>query len=229
MLRSGILTAMLRPVAALLLVSLASSCGLAPAPSLPPGDGPGLVAFDADAPKDAAQWPRPQWQVGDTFTLLRGGKQRVTFTVAEKGEKGYRLVDDAGNAHERSLDLAMRAEFRKGEEAPAHELTPEDVRFHWPLWVGKSWTCRYADRTAGGPSLPIETIYVVEDLDRIATPAGAFDALRIVRRSRRCDADGFLDRCNVIWYAPEVGSEVRQALGDTVVELVAYSRTDKAD
>ena len=69
MLRSGILTAMLRPVAALLLVSLASSCGLAPAPSLPPGDGPGLVAFDADAPKDAAQWQRPQWQLGDTFTL----------------------------------------------------------------------------------------------------------------------------------------------------------------
>ena len=207
-----------------LLSLLIASCGLAPQPSLPKGDGPGLVAFDADAPVGAMQWQRPQWEVGDTFTLLRGGKQRVTFTVAEKDESGYRLVDDSGNAHERSLDLAMRAEFRKGEDEPSHELTPEDVRFHWPLWVGKSWTCRYVDRTAGGPSLPIETVYVVEDLDRVSTPAGAFDALRIVRRSRRCDADGFLDRCNVIWYAPSVGSEVRQALGDTVVELVASSQ-----
>jgi hypothetical protein len=211
-----------------LLSLLIASCGLAPQPSLPKGDGPGLVAFDADAPVGAMQWQRPQWEVGDTFTLLRGGKQRVTFTVAEKDESGYRLVDDSGNAHERSLDLAMRAEFRKGEDEPSHELTPEDVRFHWPLWVGKSWTCRYVDRTAGGPSLPIETVYVVEDLDRVSTPAGAFDALRIVRRSRRCDADGFLDRCNVIWYAPSIGSELRQALGDTVVELVAYSRQEPA-
>jgi hypothetical protein len=112
---------------------LIASCGLAPQPSLPKGDGPGLVAFDADAPVGAMQWQRPQWEVGDTFTLLRGGKQRVTFTVAEKDESGYRLVDDSGNAHERSLDLAMRAEFRKGEDEPSHELTPEDVRFHWPL------------------------------------------------------------------------------------------------
>jgi len=218
---------LLRPFAPLLPLLIAS-CGLAPEPSLQKTEGPGLVAFDADAPTGATQWQRPQWQVGDTFTLLRGGKQRVTFTVVEKDESGYRLTDDSGNAHERSLDLAMRAEFRKGEDEPSHELLPEDVRFHWPLWVGKSWTCRYADRTAGGQSLPIETVYVVEDLDRVSTPAGAFDALRIVRRSRRCDGDGFLDRCNVIWYAPSIGSELRQALGDTVVELVAYSRQEPA-
>lgn len=212
---------MLRRIALLLPICW-SACGAAPA--LPDGIGPGLVAFDGDAPAGVARWERPDWKVGDSFTLLRGGKQRVTFTVTEKGDGGYRLADAAGNAQLRGLDLSMLGEIVKGSEQPTHALTPADVRFHWPLWVGKSWTCRYADRTAGGPSLPIESVYVVEDLDRVATPAGAFDALRIVRRSRRCDADGFLDRCNVIWYAPEVGHELRQAIGDTVVELVAFER-----
>ncbi len=213
---------MLRRVAILLLSTLWSAC--AAPPTLPPGDGPGLVAFDAEVPVGADRFERPDWQVGDSFTLLRGGKQRTTLTVTDKGPDGYRLADAAGNTQLRGLDLSMLGEIVSGSKEPTHALTPADVRFHWPLWVGKSWTCRYADRTAGGPSLPIETVYVVEDLDRVATPAGSHDALRIVRRSRRCDADAFVDRCNVIWYAPTIGHELRQVLGDTVVELVAFER-----
>ena len=213
---------MLRRAGLLLLTALASACGTAK--TLPPGNGPGLIAFDAEVPAGAILWQRPEWQVGDSFTLLRGGKQRVTFQVTETGDAGYRLVDAFGNAQLRGLDLSILGEVASGGVELTHALTPADVRFHWPLWIGKSWTCRYADRTADGPSLPIETVYVVEDLDRVSTPAGVFDALRIVRRARRCDSDQFVDRCNVIWYAPEVGHELRQALGDILVELVAFER-----
>ncbi len=54
--------------------------------------------------------------------------------------------------------------------------------------------------------------------------AGTFRALRIPRTSRlRIDNAGtFLDRVNVIWYAPDLGHEVRQVLGETSVELLEW-------
>ncbi len=217
----------------LLPLVFALACGSAP--KLPDGSGPGLVAFDPAAPASTQVFEPPEWHVGDAFTLLRGGRQRIEFRVAAATDDGYLLVDGNGNRLQRGRDLSNIGEWGPAvadepngptEATALHALTPPDVRFHWPLWVGKRWRCQYSDRTAGGNALPIESAYEVEDLDTVDTPAGTFRALRIVRTSRlRVDGGSggtFLDRVNLIWYAPDIGLEVRQVFGDTAVELVEW-------
>lgn len=204
-------------------VFTAGIAGCRGVPALPAGTGPGLVAFDPAPPEGARTWPRPTWRAGDRFSFLRGGQQRLDLTVAAATREGYTLVDASGNRLRRGLDLSNIGEWPPEGDEALHELTPPDVRFHWPLWVGKRWRCRYVDRTAGGEALEIETSYAVEDVDTVTTPAGTFEALRIVRTSRLHRQGGlFLDRINVIWYAPEPGLEVRQVFGDTSLELVAW-------
>ena len=195
-------------------------------PPLPEGSGRGLIAFDPAPPAGAQVWERPTWHQGDHFVLLRGGKQRLDVTVAVADEKGYLLVDSRGSRLQRGLDLSNLAEYEQDVAQPAHELTPGDFRYHWPLWLGKRWRCQYADRTAGGQSLPVENAYEVEALDTVVTPGGTFKALRILRTSRLLvESDAIiLDRTSVIWYAPDLGLEVRQILGDTSVELVSWTQ-----
>jgi hypothetical protein len=106
-----------------------------------------------------------------------------------------------------------------------HELAPVDVHYHWPLWVGKRWRCEFVDRAANGPTLRLQASYVVEALETIEVPAGRFEALRILRCLRLVDGgDDYLTRTQVCWYAPELGTELRQVVADTMVELVEHSR-----
>jgi hypothetical protein len=209
-----------------LLPLLVAACTSAPV--LPEGGGAGLVAYDAAVPASTQVWGPPEWRVGDHFTLLRGGKQRIEFKVASITDEGYVLVDGLGNRLKRGRDLSNIGEWGPDGDAPLHVLTPPDVRFHWPLWIGKRWRCQYTDRTAGAQALPVESSYQVEDLDTIVTAAGTFSALRIVRTSRLMmeDGGGYLERVMVIWYAPDLGHEVRQVLGDTSVELVEWQRAE---
>ncbi len=222
----------------LLVTVLAVAAACNSTPSLPPvgesGVG-GLVAFDPAAPASTQVWQRPEWHQGDRFVLVRGGKQRIEFEVATVTDDDYTLLDDKGNRFKRGRDLSNIGEWPKDGDEPLHVLTPPDVRFHWPLWVGKRWRCQYEDRTAGtAKALPLEVGYEVEDLDTVVTPAGTFAALHIVRTSRLRIDGGFADRVNVIWYAPDPGIEVRQVIGDTSVELyewrsAAKSKPAKAD
>lgn len=218
--------AMARPHLFATSLPLALFCACASSPPLPDGGGPGIVAFDPTPPEGARLWDKPTWRVGDRFTLLRGGQQRIEFTVTASENGVYTLTDGNGMRMRRGHDLSNLGEWGKDGEEALHELTPADTRFHWPLWVGKRWRCQYSDRTAGGAALPIETGYEVEDLDTVVTPAGTFSALRVVRTSRLQIEGGFLDRVSVVWYAPEPGLEVRQVLGDTAVELLAWVRAE---
>lgn len=208
------------------LSSLVCLAACASRPPLPEGSGPGVVAFDPAPPEGARTWNAPKWSTGDRFVLLRGGGQRIEFSVAAIDERGYVLTGVDGVRMRRGLDLSNLGEWpADGSEEGLHVLSPADTRFHWPLWVGKRWRCRYADRTAGGPSLPIETAYEVEDFDTVSTPAGTFPALRILRTSRlQAEGAQFLDRVSVIWYSPDLGVEVRQTHGETAVELLEWTR-----
>jgi hypothetical protein len=77
----------------------------------------------------------------------------------------------------------------------------------------------------GGVAMRMEASYVVEALDSVTVPAGTFEALRIVRRVRFVGAgDQYLTRAQIVWYAPSVGSEVRQLIDDTLVEMVSFEK-----
>ena len=72
--------------------------------------------------------------------------------------------------------------------------------------------------------------YEVEAIDHVNVPAGSYEALRISRRLRLVDGRAdVLTRAQMIWYAPDAGLEVRQLIGDTLVELVSYKRGQSSD
>ncbi|MBL9077026.1 MAG: hypothetical protein JNL08_05960 [Planctomycetes bacterium] len=215
-------------VRAVLFGLAAAACGAAPPrsePAPPAGDGAGLLQADADAPPGATTYERPAWQVGDRFTLVRGGVLAAEFEVVAADAGGYFVRGPGGVRLRRDLDLANLGEWHPDRDEPQHVLAPRDVRFHWPLWVGKRWSCEYVDRAAGQPALRTRASYLVEDLDTVTVEAGTFAALRIVRTLQLPDAgDRVLTRTQVIWYAPGPGLEVRQILGDSAVDLVAFAR-----
>lgn len=211
-----------RTFSASFVLLLAAACQ-GTAGGVPDGEGRGLLQVDPQ-PDGARTWSRPQWSVGDRFSLVRGEQLRGTFEVVAVEDGAYVLDMGGDRQLRRDADLGNLGEWVGGE--PRRLMTPADARYHWPLWVGKRWQCEFVDRVAGGEALPMLASYHVEELDRVEVPAGTFEALRIRRTLRLAlpAAEGrFLTRTQMIWFAPDEGVEVRQLLGDTLVELVEFT------
>ena len=193
-------------------------------PTLPEGEGRGVLAADANPPAGAPTWPLPEWRVGDRTVLQLGDLSRLTLVVAGRLPDAYVLDNGSGPGGltmRRGLDLSNLGDYA-GNGEPFHLLSPADTRYHWPLWVGKRWQCEFVDRTVGGPAMPVEVAYFVEAVETISVPAGTFETLRIVRHERRRTSQGPSRlRTQLTWYAPSVGSEVRQLVDGELFELVA--------
>ena len=91
---------------------------------------------------------------------------------------------------------------------------PPLVRYRYPLAAGDQWTQRVRDADAPpGPYGPIERWTTVGGYERVQTPAGTFDAIRL-RVMMRLDDETFWrspTECNYfVWYAPELGVTVRE-------------------
>lgn len=208
----------MRRCPAALLLGVAA-CSSAAAPDAPAPSAGGVVAVDAEPPAGAATWTRPQWRVGETFLLRRGERVQGAFRVTAAGDEAYVLDTGGGPLLRRDLDLGhLGASAPDG--TPLRELSPADTCYHWPLWVGKRWTCEFVDRARGAQTVTMRASYHVEEVDTITVPAGTFEALRIVRTLRLPGTDNVLTRTQLTWYAPSLGTEVRQLAGDTLIELV---------
>ncbi|MEO6596787.1 MAG: hypothetical protein ABIP94_18730 [Planctomycetota bacterium] len=202
-----------------------SACQAAPESAFPDGMGRGVTSADAEPPAGAVTYTQPEWRVGDRFVLVRGEFLKAEFVVIAKGADHYTIRGPGDLQLRRDLDLGNLGEWEPEGSEPVHLLSPKDVRFHWPLWVGKRWACEFVDRTRGGIAMPMSASYLVEGLDTVTVPAGTFEALRIVRTLRlQVQDERFLTRTQIVWYAPSIGAEVRQVIGDTSVELVATQR-----
>jgi hypothetical protein len=201
----------------------------APEPPLPTAEPRGLIAADAEPPAGAETWTRPEWRVGDHFVLVRGERLRGEFRVVgvdDPGEVvgGYAIDVGGGRMLRRDLDFGNLGEWSEAGE-PLRLLSPVDVRYHWPLWVGKRWSCEFVDRPVGGPALMMAADYLVEGVDTVIVPAGEFRALRIVRRLRLTGVDGdWMTRTQITWYAPDPGIEVRHLNDDSLIELIEWQR-----
>ncbi len=201
-----------------LLLGAAACAGAPEAPGAPESTGRGIVEFDREPPAGAATWQRPLWRVGEKFVLRRGERVQGEFRVTAIEDGAYVLDTGGGPLLRRDLDLGNLGEWAPDGTA-LRVLAPVDARYHWPLWVGKRWTCEFVDRARGAQPLAMQASYLVEDLDTITVPGGTFEALRIVRTVRLAGTDRYLTRTQIAWYAPAVGTEVRQLAGDTLFEL----------
>jgi hypothetical protein len=205
----------------------ASACRTDPPPPLPPlpeGAGRGLLGFDAGPPAGARTFERPQWRAGERFVAVQGERLRGAVAVVAVEPDAYVLEVNPAVHVRRDRDLGMLGEWSSADQAPLHVLAPADVRYHWPLWVGKRWSCEFVDRLRGAEPVTMRASYTVEALESVTVPAGTFEALRIVRTAHRLDAPAeFRARTQILWYAPSIGYEVRQLVGE-LVELTEHAR-----
>lgn len=203
-------------------ITLCAACAAPNAPQL--AAGAGLTRFDAEPPAGATTYERPTWQVGDRFTLLRQEVLGGAFEVVAIEDGVYRIDAGAGHQLLRDADLGSLGSV-SADGAAILTRAPVDVRYHWPLWVGKTWQCEFIDYLADGRALPTLARYEVEDLDTITVPAGTFEALRIVRRTQLFRGEQRTpSQTHIVWYAPKEGLEVRQLIGSTLVELQQFER-----
>ena len=214
--------AMHRPRFAAAVALLFASCSSSAPVTQAAAAGAGLLSHDAEPPAGAKTWERPTWRIGDRFVLQRGDAMKGAFQLVAITDDCYVLDTGGGVQLRRDRDLGNLGEWTPGGE-PLHRLLPVDARFHWPLWLGKRWRCEFVDRAKGG-DLRLQASYHVEALDTITVPAGTYEALRIMRRVKLVGTpDDYLTRAQMLWYAPAIGSEVRQLVGETLVELVEFT------
>jgi len=216
----------MRGLRLLLVAVFVALAGCANAP-MPQGNGRGLIAFDPTPPSGAKTYQRPALRVGDRYTLLRGGQVKQDFSIVQADEHGVVMQDTAGHQLRRDTELGYLGEW-DADGRPVHLMAPVDVRFHWPLWVGKRWRCEYIDKRPGVAAMTLEVSYHVEGLDKVTVPAGTFETLRIARVAGLEVAGAtYYDRTSFSWYAPAIGIDVRHLLGDTAFELVDWSAADQ--
>ncbi len=110
------------------------------------------------------------------------------------------------------------------------ENVPDSGTFQWPLFVGKQWTSLRSiyNRVNGHSLSPVETLWSVEGKETVQTPAGRFEALRLVSSPSRNDAAQ-----ETLWYVPQVKNIVKRRIdrtpahhlgaGVVTVELLEYS------
>jgi hypothetical protein len=82
-----------------------------------------------------------------------------------------------------------------------------------PLDSGKSWSTRVsATNPASGRRTSVRVDGDVLGTERITTPAGAFDTIKITRKVYAGDWETFTMETNIVetdWYAPALGRPVR--------------------
>ena len=234
-----------RFLAGLLAVAgLLSACRSSPAP-IPSGSG--LASFDREPPPGVELVPRPTLTTGDWFTFRRGGLTRLRYRVIDVGAEteeapevvteaepgtpdvAYLFVDeDAQRALILDRDLCQLGEGvlsgPGGPLVPTTRLDPLDPSFSWPLWVGKRWSGDFVQRDGPKAQLPLVTYYEVQAKEQVRTPAGTFDAFRIERRASLTAEGDYIDRTNLMWYAPEVGYFVRRLDDSLLTELEEFHR-----
>ena len=80
---------------------------------------------------------------------------------------------------------------------------PYEALYDWPLFVGKSWVSEFRIRDyVREQTVALKYDFRVEVFEKVATPAGVFEAFRIRR-------DGPDDRY-IVWFNPELAAEVRR-------------------
>jgi len=95
----------------------------------------------------------------------------------------------------------------------AYEFASPLPAYQFPLDPGKSWSMRVgAVNAQTGKRVNVRVDGDVAGTERISTPAGSFDTIRIKRSIYAGDWDGFRFETNIVeteWYAPALGRAVR--------------------
>ena len=144
-----------------------------------------------------------------TYRVDRIDADRVTVSVTP---------DNAalGSAHTEIYtkdDNWLRHPVINHDRPVEYEFSPPFPSYVFPLDAGKSWSVRVnATNPASGQRNSVRVDGEVAGTERITTPAGAFDTIKVKRRVYAGDWEAFVYETNITetdWYAPGVGRPVR--------------------
>ena len=195
-----------------LLVAL-TLAGAAGCVSLDPGGAPGPAA------------PAPVFRVGDRWVYHGQDGFRAPLTWQETHEVVSVVAGEIVvrvTARGSGIDVQRTERWTDPGVVAAgsvfafetRRFVPPLVRYRFPLVTGERWTQRVRDADAlPGPYGPVERYTSVGGYERVQTPAGTFDAIRL-RVLMRLDDETFWrtpTECNyLVWYAPSLGVSVRE-------------------
>jgi len=206
----------MRQIERLLLLVLATSCvavaSTAQAASLRGAAGP------------AAQAP-PQPHVGDrwVYRATDGYRNQVawqeTYEVTSVAPDAINVkvsVKGAGVDHTRTEIWSAPGVMTQGAivEEETRRFDPAWIRYKYPMATGDTWSQSIRNPDAQpGPYGPLQSKVTVGGYEKVTTPAGTFNAIKL-RLFLRLDDETFwhfpTEVDSYIWYAPELGVLVRQ-------------------
>jgi hypothetical protein len=158
----------------------------------------------------------------ETHEVTAIGPQGINVRVTAKGP----TVDT-----ERLEQWAAPGVARSGAvfALESKHFEPALVRYQFPLAPGERWSQQVRDpNEPAGPYGPLDRYTTVGGYEKITTPAGTYDAIRL-RVFMRLDDETFwrhATECNyLVWYAPALGASVRE-LRDAEYQEKGSSRFD---
>ena len=153
----------------------------------------------------------PSWRPGDEWAYRSESSQwKGTFVWSVvrletvDGTECYVVKSgETGEAYYRKADLAWTMDKVSG--TIESQATPADLRYVWPLEVGKRWDVTYTlnrlpDRTTDKRQRECEVLA----RETVSVPAGTFETVKIGCRDKRSGAAAY-----EAWYAPAVKQFVR--------------------
>jgi len=174
---------------------------------------------------------RPDIRVGDQwqFAVYDSVPTRVpnrTWVVTA-------VTPDGIEGTENGAPLRLTHDLNVLDSPRSSETNPGQLRF--PLEVGKRWN--YESRwtfKAKGSTGAIAMAVEVQARERVAVPAGSFDAYRLLARGKLGGTSPInstydADTTTTYWYSPSARAVVKSVhhnpyLGKTTVELVSATR-----
>lgn len=146
----------------------------------------------------------PTWRLGDEWAYRSESPQgKGTFvwsvvrleTVA--GTECYVVKSgETGEAYYRKADLAWTMD-KVGDKIES-QATPADLRYVWPLEVGKRWEVAYTlNRPGDRTTVQRQRVCEVLAREAVNVPAGTFETVKVGCRDRRSGAATY-----EAWYAP---------------------------
>jgi hypothetical protein len=210
--------------------------------------------FEGGAPGPAVD--APAWRSGDRWVYRgsEGFRQPLTWqethtVTAAAPDRATVVVDYDGQVHGSRTELWGRpGDLLQGAlmDIETRRFATPVREFDFPLAQGRSWN-QWVENVneATGRRGQINRYVSVGGWDRVTTPAGTFDAIRMRVLLQLDDDEFWRDRthCNyLIWYAPAVGAPVREEKDayylekgnkmdteavraqHTVIELVSFTR-----
>lgn len=156
---------------------------------------------------------RPTWTVGDKwrYDWTDDGKQDWAVNeyvgTVEKDGKTYHLIKTRfwRMYFDADLNIVADEHVNRGKVAEYNPAWPD---FNWPLVVGKKWTGRFTHSGIASDgsrySHTDEWAFKVLAYEKVKTPAGEFEAFRILARQTNNLETGDRVHEKEYWYAPAV-------------------------